>query len=240
MAVDAVRRGDMGKNAACRTYNISKPTLLRHLKKERDMLPYAEKHLGRHCDLPKDIELDLVNHIKSMAEVGFGFTITDVRKLAFEIAETNHVTTRFDSKTKIAGLDWYYGFIERHRTLSLRSTEATSIARASGFNRPVVSNFFILLGRVLEKYKFTPESIYNVDESGYTTVHKTPKVVAAKTQRQVPGITSQERGRNITVACCTSGHYVPPLFIFPRVRMKEELVRCTFGSNWSLPAKWMD
>jgi hypothetical protein len=138
-AVEAVRNETMGKNEACRVYNISKPTLLRHLRKEQNMLPFAEKKLGRSSDLPPQIEADLVSHIKSMAEVGFGFTPTDIRKLAFQLAEINKIRTRFDSRSKLAGLDWYYGFMKRHNDISLRSTEPTSLARAGGFNRPVVS-----------------------------------------------------------------------------------------------------
>jgi len=48
------------------------------------------------------------------------------------------------------------------------------------------------------------------------------KVIAQKGKRSVGAITSCEKGKTITVLCCVSatGVYVPPLIIFPRVRMK--------------------
>ena len=36
---------------------------------------------------------------------------------------------------KISGRDWMSGFMSRHKNLRIRSLEATSIARAHGFNK---------------------------------------------------------------------------------------------------------
>ena len=45
-------------------------------------------------------------------------------------------------------------------------------------------------------------------------------------ENQVARMTSTERGFTVTVICAISaaGQYVPPLFIFPRKRMKEQLL----------------
>src|SRR5437868_4241999 len=122
-AVNAVRSGSLGKNAACRLYNIAKPTLLRHLRKQADSRPYDVKSLGRTSDLPDECENDLVGHIKEMAHVGFGLPPKDVRKLAYELSVANNIRTRFNEANKTAGKDWYYGFLRRHPELSLRMTE---------------------------------------------------------------------------------------------------------------------
>lgn len=73
----------------------------------------------------------------------------------------------------------------------------------------------------------TPNRIFNVDETGVTVVHKPQKVLAPKGQKQVGAATSGERGKNVTICCCmsASGQFVPPMFIYPRVRMTSSLER---------------
>lgn len=56
--------------------------------------------------------------------------------------------------------------MHRHQKLSLRKPESTSLSRSTGFNKFTVSEFMDNLKQALEEFKFGPESIYNVDESG--------------------------------------------------------------------------
>ncbi|XP_018577885.1 jerky protein-like [Anoplophora glabripennis] len=71
-----------------------------------------------------------------------------------------------------------------------------------------------------------PENMFNVDDSGYTTVHKPGKVIAKKGKKYVGSLTSAEKGKTITVVCCVSavGQYIPPMFVSPRVRMRPDLL----------------
>ena len=54
-------------------------------------------------------------------------------KLAFEVAEKNKRTTRLNTEKKLAGKEWYAGFMRKHPQLNLPAPEATSLARAAGF-----------------------------------------------------------------------------------------------------------
>ena len=47
----------------------------------------------------------------------------------------------------------------------------------------------------MDRYKFTLNDIWNVDETGASTVQKPNKVVALKGVKQVGSITSSEGGR---------------------------------------------
>ena len=48
----------------------------------------------------------------------------------------------------------------------------------------------------MDEFKFTPNNIYNVDETGVTTVQGRPsKVLATKGKRQVGTLVSAERGQ---------------------------------------------
>jgi hypothetical protein len=69
-------------------------------------------------------------------------------------------------------------------------------------------------------------NIFNVDESGFSCVQKPQKIVATKGKKNVGTLTSAERGKTVTVVCCMSGAgtFVPPMFIFPRMRMKQSLM----------------
>ena len=147
--------------------------------------------------------------------------------LAFEFAERNNVNHTFNKITKLAGKNWIAGFCNRNN-LRLCSAEKCSLGRAVGFNKVQSHRFFENLKTVLEDKKFPPHRIFNMDESGLSTVsNNTPKVILRKGKRHVGKVVSADRGQNVTVVCSMSptGIYVPPAIIFPRKRMNDDLYR---------------
>lgn len=83
----------------------------------------------------------------------------------------------------MAGIDWMSSFLTLNKNLSQRKPKNTSAARSFGFNRTAVNEFFENYRAVLTKYQFTSDRIYNLDETGVTTVMNTPKVLADKNQK---------------------------------------------------------
>lgn len=127
----------------------------------------------------------------------------------------------------MAGEDWVSGFLKRNQNISLRKPEATSLSRVVGFNKTDVDLFFGNLNQVMTANKFLSNRIYNMDETGISTVQKPGKILGPKGQKQVGAMISWERGKNITVVCAfnASGSYIPPMFIYPRKRMSPLLER---------------
>lgn len=226
-AIEAVRENRMGWLAASKVFGIPQATLRRHALNTNKNLPSNTKGLGRFRNtFPPEIERQLVDHIKFLETRLFGLTRKAVQELAFNLAEKNGFSHNFNREKKLAGQEWLDGFLQRNQDISLRTPEATSAARAQAFNKPQVSKFFEIYQRLIDTHNFEPQRIYNVDESGLTTVQKPEKILATKGRKQIGCLTSAERGSNVTVVCCTNaiGSFIPPCMIFPRKNMKKELV----------------
>ena len=103
----------------------------------------------------------------------------------------------------------------------------TSLGRASALNRFTVKEFFNNSAKVLNEYRFTAQQIFNVDETGLTTVQNLGKIVTARGVRNVGSVTSAERGKLVTAVytICVSGSVLPPLLIFSRVHYRDHFVR---------------
>ena len=131
----------------------------------------------------------LVYYIIEMEEMMFEIGITQVRTLAFQLAERIGLTHRF--KNVMAEKDWVSGFLARNPVIFIRTSEATAAARARSFNKHAVGKFFEVLETLADQWKFPPTNICNVDETGMATVQSRPSRMLAK-KRPTPG-----RGDNI-------------------------------------------
>lgn len=226
-AIEAVRSNKMGWLLASKTFGVPQATLRRHASNSNKTLESSAKGLGCwKATFTPDVERKLVEHLKLLESRLFGLTRTSVQELAFELAEKNGFAHKFNPQKQKAGQEWLEGFLRRNKDISLRKPEATSAARAQAFNRPQVNKFFEIYGHLLESENIGPHGIYNTDESSLSTVQKPQKILATTGRKQVGVITSAERGTNTTVVCCVNaiGTFVPPMMIFSRKNMKNELV----------------
>ena len=253
---DVLTHGTSVKQSA-NVHGVPRLTLRRHAQKALRGFEVTKK-LGRPSVLSAEQEEELASLILSMVNRLFGLTRRDVRELVYKYCEANKIKHTFNRESGLAGRDWFEGFMRRHQDLTLRTPEATSIQRATGFNKHKVQIFFDNLKNLLfdeNNVRKIPEAnIFNVDESGFSICHRpTGKVIAKKGSKAVGAMTSAEKGRTITAVCCVSaaGQYVPPMLIFPRGRMKEGLlddapvgaIGAANPSGWineDLFSKWFD
>jgi len=82
----------------------------------------------------------------------------------------------------------------------------------------------------MDTIQHNPARLYNCEETGITIVeHKYVKIWRLKGDRQIFSLQSAERGSLVTVVNCMSpnGQFIPPLLVFPRKNMKQELMNGT-------------
>jgi len=86
------------------------------------------------------VEERLASYVVHMSDMGFGLSRQDVMCLAFQLADRSGIEHPFKDGT--AGRKWFDGFLQRHATLSLRSPEPLSFARAKAANPQILEDFF--------------------------------------------------------------------------------------------------
>lgn len=227
-AVQAVRDKKMGYLKAAKTYNVPRTTVFRLAnQKELTMPEILSKKIGRKPVFDKAFEDMLVKYALTMEDKLYGLTQMDMRRIAYQLAVRNNLSNPF--KDEKAGRYWLKGFLSRHKhILSMRKPTGTSFARANGFTKERMEEFYDNLEKVYDAKQFTADRIFNVDETGLSIVQsKYPKVISRRGKRQIGAITSAERGSLITIVTCMSpaGIYVPPMMIFPRKNMSEILMK---------------
>lgn len=227
-AVKEVVNGGKGVNTVARETGINRMTLKRYVRKFKadNSISFAPNYVSRQI-FSAEQEESLALYLLEAAKLHYGLSTLMTRKLAYHYALANDMDIPiFWSTNKLASRDWLRAFMTRHPELSLRSPEATSLARSTAFNKHNVGEFFDNLHKVRSRYNYQPQDIYNVDETGLTTVQKPVKVIAGKGTKQVGRITSAERGTLITVCCAVNavGNSIPPFFIYPRVHFKQHMI----------------
>jgi len=228
-AVFSVIVGKHSVKKAASECEIPLETLRRHVIKARAGKG-VEKVCGRPTVLTPEQEKELCDILKQMSAQLYGLSPYDTRRLVFDFCEKHGIKNAFNKQSRVAGRYWLEGFMKRHPDLSVKQAEATSIQRAIGFNRAKVGRFFEELKKILFRdgqmgSQIPASNIYNVDESGFTVCQKAGKVIAQK-GKSVGQLTSAEKGKTVTLVCAVSatGVFLPPMFIFPRVRMKPSLL----------------
>ena len=208
-AAERVVSRDLSLNQAVTTYNISKTTLFRYvvkLRKTSTSVPvkFSPNYSVRRIFSDAE-ETMLADYLLQASKLHYGLSVNAARLLAFDFGFgiKKDVPANWILQEK-AGADWFFGFMNRHPTLSLRAPEATSLSRFTSFNRVTVTKYFDNLEEVLKRHTFEPQQIYNVDETGVTTVHKTDKIIAGRGSKQVGQITSGERCTLVTLCCAAN------------------------------------
>ena len=146
-AADAVVKDGLSIRKSGSNNEVNYKTLSRYIpvyKANNNSLKDIQLGYTSHRQvLSKIMENSLAEYVKKAEKIFHGITITDLRKLAYQMALANKVTYIPPSWTKheMAGSNWARGFLIRNNTISLRTAEATSIQRMANFNQHNVKTF---------------------------------------------------------------------------------------------------
>lgn len=160
-AVKSVIEGKMGYYRAAKTYGVPQTTLERKVKKVRENKNENDSgtikmkvKLGPKLSVfTFDEEKELCDYILDMESRLYGLTTKDLRGLVYRLAIKNNKPHPFNNEKKEAGKDWVQSFLKRHPELSIRQPESTSAARAAGFNKQAVEQFFNFLGNIYDEHQ---------------------------------------------------------------------------------------
>ncbi|CAH1979415.1 unnamed protein product [Acanthoscelides obtectus] len=148
-------------NATSKQYKIAYKTLRRYVatlkeKLERNPnLTRAELTLdsvgyikNRQVFTDEEEEV-LASYLKKADDIYYGLIPDETRKLACQFAIKRNKAMPDSWRTKLlAGEDWLGSFLKRHPSLSIRTPQATSLLRATSFNKQNVK--LTLLSRIMD------------------------------------------------------------------------------------------
>jgi transposase-like protein len=145
-AVRAIREGRSVKSVA-QQFNIARTTLRDRLKSGN----MCKARLGMKQLLTVALEKELANHVLLLAKIFFGMTQSELRRLAFEIAERSGIQNNFNENKRLAGMDWLNGFLKINPGISLQKPEPTIMNRITAFNKEEVHILYTNIEKGMEK-----------------------------------------------------------------------------------------
>ena len=228
-AISAIKCGNSIRKTA-EQFQIPFETLRHATKKtnedQRSTTVYPKTCVTRQIFTDTE-ELTLVDYLLMTLRIGFPVDTRTLRSMAYQLALRNEKCFPPSwTDQGLASKDWVTGFLKRHRSVSIRTPDATSVARATTFNKYNVKTFYSKLQDVYERNNLTPDRIFNLDETGLTTSQNPQKVIAESGTKQVAQLVSHERGQTVTMCGFVNaiGNALPPCLIFLKKTFKDYMI----------------
>ena len=182
-------------------------------------------------------EKELSEHVKYMADIGYGYTKSNIQYMAADFARS--VWKEVKSEKGLSD-SWFYGFLKRWPDLKMVKPQKLQISRAKSASKEAVDNYFRELGNAMRENNLmeAPQRIYNLDETGISIEHAPPKIVYSKESN--PQAVTFERSANITIIAGVNaiGNYIYPFYVFYGKRWMDELLEgAPTGSIGTLSGK---
>lgn len=171
-AVKRVLEGHKSVSGAAKEFEIDRKTLGRYVNKVKNNLEtsFVADHVSSQI-FSDGQEILLEKYLIHSSKLNYGLSPQTARKFTYQFAVANNKKMPENWKNnESASYDWLRGFMKRHPALSLRTPQATSLSRGTAFNQTTVEEFFNNVRAAFGKHAYGPEAIFNIDETGITTV----------------------------------------------------------------------
>lgn len=209
-AVEEVRNGDINSYQASHKYNIPRTTIVDRVKFRRGIV---KENKGRPTAIHEKYEKRIAYSLHIMEKNGFGLSSEEVRDLVTQYVKKNKLMTPF--KEDRPGYDWLAAFRKRNN-LSLKKPQAVEMSRKAACDPFIIKQYFDMLEEYLVKLdiKYSPDRIWNLDESSFSKDPEKTKIIGAKGFASTRTIASTGK-ENVTVLFTVNaaGEKLPPLII---------------------------
>jgi hypothetical protein len=196
-------------------YKIPYGSLQRKVGQARKGQSIENKRRGPAPVLPLEIECDLVDWIIGHQLEGFPVTRVDV------IVKGTKLLNAVKEGTLTDG--WYKRFSDRHPELAAREAQVICRVRNQVSDDIVVTTYQTVLAAI-QTHGLDSARIYNVDETGFYTRHRSTRVLALKGSRNV-WTHEAPPSFHLTIVACgnAAGEYVAPTFVMAGQRLQRSL-----------------
>lgn len=212
LAVNDVRNKNCTYRQASHQYNVPVAVIYHRIKGRN--IPDTKMGGGRSTVFTTEEEEQMVECLKARARMGYPCDKEELRDLVAKYVKENNLPTPF--KDGRPGLDWYYGFMKRHKQLSFKKPEQLQKARKDQRKPNVIYNFYENLAKVvLENSIDNPALVFNADESGFGNDPSRIKAIGerGKPLSRVSGGSGRE-STSVLACVAADGSVLPPFIIF--------------------------
>ena len=175
-----------------------------------------QQNRGRKRVLTDDEEKLIVTALLFLGDSNMPLDRDDIRAIVKEFIKDSGRQTPFHDNCP--GIDWLISFEKRHPEITKKRGEILTIARAKNMTPDVVNGFFDKFEKVVDENELalSPNSIWNCDETGLNTDHRSKKVFVAKGKKDVyiKSATAGKTNYSVLVCGSASGSLMPPYTIY--------------------------
>jgi hypothetical protein len=191
-------------------YGVPRSTLSDRLRGGQSM---RQAKAGKQSLNPYQ-EQALVKWVAQMESTGFPPRL-DLFKAVAEHLAKQRAEDEGDPKLAEIGTTWLRGFFDRHPEISAKYAVKLDLVRALAGQPGPIRRYFELLGKLLKKYGFKKENMYNMDEKGFMLGMGNRAKVITHRGRKPPQETQDGSREWITVVetCAADNTMLPPMVI---------------------------
>ena len=230
----AAMDGGMSMRKATATYSIPYSTFREWCYDIR-----TSRKKGPPTVLKLTKEEELVNYLIQMCDRGYGLSPSALRMKVYEITQSRWTPFR----NGIPGNGWMRWWKRRHPNLTLRVSQALESSRARGLCAENVRSLYENLQHLYSLHQYSPDRIWNCDESGAQAGKNGGAIVIARkaAQRVHSIVPNQREWLSVLVCINAAGTSIPSFYIFHGRRFRQNYIeKCEAGATMAMQQRaWM-